>query len=243
MFTILPSINVVDLALYIPKHKTLIIGDLHLGIEDAHRRAGMFVPKFNTKEVLERLTIILSRINKKGLYIIVNGDVKHEHGRILDEEWRDIKKVFDVLQERGIITVIVGNHDKFLLPITKKHGIATTTHVLVNDVLIMHGDVLPDNELLKKCKTIIIGHEHPAVSLRDGNRVEKYKCFLKGTYKKKTLLVMPSLHTISEGTNVLAESRLSPFLPKNINAFEIFVVDEKVYPFGTIKQLLKLQKQ
>jgi len=237
------ELTIIDLGLYIKKHNTLIIGDLHLGIEDVYRKSGSFLPKFNTKELLVRLEKILKKIKKKNITIVLNGDVKHEYGNILDEEWRDLKKLFDILQKYGEVIIVMGNHDLFLQPIARKHKIKTVRELLIDDIHISHGDRIPNTKEFKQAKTVIIGHEHPAINIQDNNRVEKYKCFLKGKHKSKTLIVMPSLTTTAEGTNILLSSRLSPFLKKSLNQFEIFVIDDKIYPFGTIKQFTKAQKQ
>jgi len=103
--------------------------------------------------------------------------------------------------------------------------------IFVDDIYICHGDSL-DEDKVKKSKTIIIGHEHPAVSLQEGARVEKFKAFLKGKYKRKTLLVQPSFNPVFAGTDVMREKRLSPFLQKDISNFEAWLVGDEVRYFG-----------
>jgi uncharacterized protein len=112
-------------------------------------------------------------------------------------------------------------------------------------LFICHGDKILNNEDFKKSKIIIIGHEHPSIGLQEGNRVEKYKCFLKGKFKDKTLIVMPSMNQLTEGTDVLTERLLSPYLKekngcKNINTFETWIVEQnEVFHFGKLKGLRK----
>ncbi|MAG91842.1 phosphoesterase [Candidatus Woesearchaeota archaeon] len=108
-----------------------------------------------------------------------------------------------------------------------------------NKILIAHGDKVPDKSVLNDVSTIIIGHEHPAVSIREGPRIEKYKCFLVGKYKRKNLIVQPSFNTMIEGTDILKDEILSPFLKQNLDNFEVFVVEDKVYGFGKLKNLMK----
>ena len=86
-----------------------------------------------------------------------------------------------------------------------------------NDILIMHGH--KEIKIPKNIKTIVIAHEHPAVSLKDGPRQETYKCFLKGKYKRKELIVLPSLNLVTEGTDMLKQDFLSPFLHQNLDNF------------------------
>ena len=108
----------------------------------------------------------------------------------------------------------------------------------LGDILVAHGDELPS--LKARARLIIIGHEHPAVTLRHGVRAEKYKCFLVGNWKKSVLIVQPSCNLATEGTDVLRSELLSPFLQQDISEFQMFVVDEKaqeLLAFGAIHQL------
>ena len=55
----------------------------------------------------------------------------------------------------------------------------------------MHGDKIPDDLMMRDESTIIIGHEHPCIGIRNGERFEKIKCYLKGNYKEKNLILTP----------------------------------------------------
>ncbi len=103
-----------------------------------------------------------------------------------------------------------------------------------NKILVIHGDKIPNKELLKDVKTIIIGHEHPAVSIREGPRAEVFKSFLIGKWKKYKIIVQPSFNLVVEGTDVLKEEVLSPFLKNNLGNFEAVVVADKLYRFGKL---------
>jgi len=105
----------------------------------------------------------------------------------------------------------------------------------MDDILILHGHKVILEAL--GSKVIIIGHEHPAVSLKDGIKIEKYKCYLKGKYGKSNIIVMPSLNLLNEGSDVLRGEVLSPFLRKNLGDFEVYIVEDRVYKFGKIKNL------
>jgi len=107
-----------------------------------------------------------------------------------------------------------------------------------NNILVLHGNKIPSAELLKDTKTIIIGHEHPAVSIKEGPRVELVKCFLVGKWKKHNLIALPSFNLVTEGTDVLKERILSPFLKQNLGKFNVYVVADKVYGFGKLKGLM-----
>ena len=230
---IIKGIEINDLALYIKSEKTLIIGDIQLGYEENLHNKGVLVPKFQFKDLIDRLSKVIGKAKPKK--IVINGDIKHEFGTISEQEWREILRFIDFVLEKSIELIFVkGNHDKILEPIAKKRNVKVVPFVKIKDILIIHGHEIP--KIPKETKTIIIGHEHPAVALRDGPRIEKFKCFLKGKWKRKNLVAQPSFNTLTEGSDILSENLLSPFLT-NINNFEIFVVGDEIRYFGTVAKL------
>ncbi|MBW3010988.1 metallophosphoesterase [Candidatus Woesearchaeota archaeon] len=238
------KIEIIDLALKLDK--ILIFADFHVGYEEALNKQGVLVPRFQFKDTMERLDKIFENIEGKEIEtIIVNGDLKHEFGTISETEWRQALKIFDYLAERCKKMILIkGNHDKILGPIAEKRNLEIAEFVVIDDVLICHGDKI-DSDLEnaienKNIKTIIIGHEHPAVTLRESAeavRSEKYKCYLVGKYKGKILIVQPSFNLVTEGTDVAKERLLSPFLKQDLSKFSVFVVADKVYEFGKINNL------
>lgn len=232
------NIEMIDLCLYIKKEKTLIISDIHLGFEESLNQQGILLPRFQFKETMERLEKIISKLEIKK--IIINGDLKHEFGNISDTEWKNSLELMDYLKKDREIILIKGNHDKIIKPIAEKRNLKLYSYYRLNDIYICHGDFIPKDEDFKNSRIIIIGHEHPAVSIGTKIRKETYKCFLKGKYKDKDLIVMPSFNVITEGTNILKEKLLSPFLQQDLNNFEIYIVQDKIYDFGKIKDILKI---
>ncbi len=260
---ILPNIEIVDLALYF--NSILVIADVHIGYEEALNKQGILVPRLQFEEMVKRMEGIFDTLKGKRIErIVVNGDLKHEFGTISEQEWRNTLKFLDLLAKHcNEIILIKGNHDTILGPIAKKRNVKVLDYVLIeplteklnnekpsilkktikkhnkNKILIAHGNKILDKELLREVSIIIIGHEHPAVSLKEGPRVEQFKCFLKGKYKGKNLIVQPSFNTIVEGTDILRDEILSPFLQQNLDNFEVYIVEDKVYHFGKLKNLRK----
>ena len=229
------GIKIIDLALYIKRTKTLVISDVHLGVEGEMQKKGVLVPKFHMKDLMTHFEYIFSQVKPKK--IIITGDLKHDFSGISEQEWRDLLRFFDYLSKHSEkIVLLKGNHDPFLGPIAKKRNLELVKEYVSGSVLFVHGDYEP--ELKKSIKTIIMGHEHPAVVLREKTKSEKFKCFLKSKYKGRTLLVLPSLNMLSEGTDVLQGRFLSPLLKKN--DFDIFIVEKfEAYDFGNVKKFLK----
>ncbi|MFH1398875.1 MAG: metallophosphoesterase [Candidatus Woesearchaeota archaeon] len=230
-----PGIDIVDLALYLKSYKTLVIADLHIGYEEALNKQGILMPRFQYKELSKRLLTIIDKTRPET--IVINGDFKHEFGEISETEWRQALRVFDLLAKHSDIIIIKGNHDTILGPIADKRKIKVLDHYTIVDIYITHGNTIPKDMHFKKAKTIIIGHEHPAVSIREHARSETFKCFLVGKWKQKTLIVMPSLNLITEGTDILHQKLLSPFLT-DVSKFDVYVAADKTYPFGKVHMLM-----
>ncbi|HIH24574.1 TPA: hypothetical protein HA251_06070, partial [Candidatus Woesearchaeota archaeon] len=177
---------------------------------------------------------------------LINGDLKHEFGTINQQEERSVLELLRFLQERGVSVIVVrGNHDVLLEPILKRAGFASFEEYLEGDFFFCHGHTLPRSQAFKGAKTVIIGHEHPALALSDGLRQETGKCFLFASHGRKSLIVLPSFSRATEGTDVLRQEFLSPMLtPAVLRKAEVFlVIDEAVGSAGTLVQIEKALKR
>ncbi|NTV24375.1 MAG: hypothetical protein HGA85_08485 [Nanoarchaeota archaeon] len=58
-----------------------------------------------------------------------------------------------------------------------------------------------------------------------------------GKWKDKTLLVLPSFNTVTEGTDILSEKLLSPFLQQDLDEFEVFIAGDEAMRFGKVMKL------
>ncbi len=237
MIEIQKNIEIIDLALFLKPSKTLILADLHIGYEECLHSQGILIPQFQFQDTVKRLEKILKAARPET--IIINGDLKHEFGKISETEWRHTLQILDILAlHTKKILLVRGNHDTILEPIAEKRKVEVTDHVKIDDIYITHGDLIPKNNDYKNCKTIIIGHEHPAVTLKEDLREEKFKCFLRGSYKNKHLIVQPSFNLVTEGTDILEDDLLSPFLHQDLAKFHVYIVSGGVYDFGLVKNLL-----
>jgi len=234
---IMPGIRIAGLGLAIGD--TLVIGDLHIGAEESLNKQGYLIPRFQFLEMRDRILALVE--SKKFKTVVINGDLKHEFGTISDSEWKNTLKLLDTISHYcPKIILLKGNHDTILGPIAYQTAVGVQDNYSMGDILICHGDRIPYGPALNNAKTVIIGHEHPAVSLRRSGRVESFKCFLKGSYRDKSLIVMPSFSTLTAGSNVLKERPLSPFLEQGADKFEVFAVGDRIYPFGKVSTLRSL---
>jgi len=91
------------------------------------------------------------------------------------------------------------------------------------------------------CSSWFIGHGHPAVSIGDGVRKEKYKCFLVGSYLDKEVVIVPSFFPLIEGTDVSemkSGEEMKLAWDFDLDEFEVKVVDGLgVRGFGRLKEL------
>ncbi len=229
---IAPGVEIVHTALWIKKDKSIIINDLHLGYEEELHGKGILVPRVQLQDILQGMAVILTKT--KCAKVIINGDLKHEFGRISRREWKDVLLFLDFLLAKGKeIIIIQGNHDPVIKPIAETKNVRVVKQYSIGDIDIVHGDKIIES----KAKTIIIGHEHPAITVREGSKTEKYKCFLKGKWKRKTLIAVPSFNPLLEGTDILQGQTLSPYL-SSIEHFEVFIVSgSRAFAFGTVKEI------
>lgn len=234
---ILPNIEIVNTALYLKEEKTLVIGDVHIGYEEALNKQGLLIPRMQFKEMMKRIEKLFAKVRPE--IVVINGDLKHEFGTISEQEWRDTLKFLDMLlQNAKKVFLVKGNHDTILGPIAKKRNVEIADYYKINGIYFCHGHRIPEDLDFKASKTVVIGHEHPAITIRDGARTELFKCFAKGKWEKKNLIAMPSFNTITTGTDLLRDESLSPFMKQaKRKDMEIYVVGDKTYYFGKLKNL------
>lgn len=236
---IIKGIEAIGKSLWLKRQKILVIADLHIGYEEYLNEKGILVPRSQFNELKKEIEVLLKKLKPK--LIIINGDLKHEFGRISAQEWKETLLVLDLLLKKSKVILIKGNHDAILGPIASKKNIEIADYYLTDKICITHGNKIL-NIKANAAKLFIIAHEHPAVSLKEGAKKELYKCFLLGSWRGKKLIVMPSFMKIPIGSDVLNGKFLSPFLKNNrkIRNFEVFVAENKIYRFGKIKNISKL---
>lgn len=154
--------------------RVVVLGDLHIGWEVTLSQQGIHIPS-QTGKMLQRLKVIIEKEHPSR--IIMLGDVKHSVTGAELEEWRDVPDFFEALLKLvPSVQVILGNHDGNLEPLTpsKVEILPSTGLALWNRFGLLHGHAWPSPEILG-CETLILGHLHPAVTLRDalGYRLTK----------------------------------------------------------------------
>ncbi|MDP3881540.1 MAG: metallophosphoesterase [Nanoarchaeota archaeon] len=226
----------------------LIVGDLHLGFEQALENSGTLIGRRMFKEMVEEFDLIFEQVKKRGLSldkVIFLGDIKHEFFELSQQERGDLTKLIDYLEskmDKGNykIVFIKGNHDNYLLNLRTIGKVEVCDHLIMGDCCFLHGDKDFVEAWDKKINYWIMGHLHPAVKIKDyrGVRVEKYKCFLEGEFKGKKVIVLPSFNPYSEGSD-MREERMDLPWEFEVEKFNVKIVGEnlKVLDFGKLGKL------
>ncbi|MDK2372240.1 MAG: metallophosphoesterase [Candidatus Korarchaeota archaeon] len=230
-------------------NSTLVVADLHLGYEDALREKGVELPYEQYPWIKGEILRYISERDPET--VVLNGDIKHEFGGALSQEWREVLDLIRSLREEGVrIEVVRGNHDNYLIPILLREGIEIRDpYLILGNIMYFHGH----KELLaipEGVDLIVMGHEHPAISLRDDlGGGHKLKVFLRGNYMGAEVLVLPALSPLAPGTDILrvgSNGLLSPLLRRvNLDNFIVYIVDEEVGveelgPLGVVKRAARV---
>lgn len=241
------------------ENKILVLGDLHIGQEEIIIKHGL-APRVQTHEIITNLSKIFDLLNKKAIKkldkIIILGDLKHEHGKISEEEWRETLYFLDFISKKADkIILIKGNHDNILGPIASKRNLQIKPYYKYKGILFIHGHkeykqlfqkglTQTKKPKDKSIKTIILGHIHPAITLTDNYKKEKYKCFLYGKYKGKTIYILPSFNPIITGYDLTRQNTYNKkdffIIPENkLKNFNVLIYnkqEQKVYDFWKLKK-------
>ena len=247
----------------------LVIGDLHIGYEEQFHGKAIF-PRAQLEEIIEKLKEVFDYLEKEKIRvkkIVLLGDVKHYFGEPTKIEWRETLEFFDFLKSRIFpkkktdnIIVIKGNHDNILKPILRKRNISLKNYYCVKikegkksrKIYFLHG-----NKLFKQCldsqtAVLIFGHLHPAITLYDSYKNEKYKCFLIGKWKEKIVYILPSFSSVSFGYDLndidnfsngrsVNKDKFFVIPNKDLKNFEVIIYnnkEKKRYNFGFLKKLI-----
>lgn len=147
---------------------TLVLADLHIGIEYELSLSGIHIPS-QIERRIERVLRFLKEV--KARRVVLLGDIKHCVSQTSPLERRDVPHFLRSLAECVPIDIVPGNHDGgmgYLIPRDTRFGIEIhqSKGCSFNNVALLHGHTWPSLELLS-CDYIIVGHNHPVVRLAD----------------------------------------------------------------------------
>jgi putative SbcD/Mre11-related phosphoesterase len=218
--------------------KVLVVGDLHLGYEELLNKSGVFVSRQMFDEMISDFNAIFGEVGHVNKIILL-GDIKHDFGTILTQEWEDVTRIINYLKPLSDEMIIIrGNHDTILEPIVKRLKIKLRDYYFWKEFCFTHGDEDFDKIWGKRVEWLIVGHGHPAIKLREGSKMEKYKCFLVGKFKGKKMIVVPSFIEYYVGSDP-REGEVILVWDINFNNFDVKIVSDnlEVLDFGKLKKI------
>lgn len=149
------------------RERSLVVADLHLGIEGELASKGVSLPS-QIPKVKERLLELIKRRGPDRLIFL--GDVKHNVPIASWQEWRELPGFFEELTKLVRVEIIRGNHDGGLEGMVQRgikiHGARGIVLGKRKRVGLMHGHTWPSPEVLNT-KLLVVAHNHPAVEFRD----------------------------------------------------------------------------
>lgn len=201
-------------AALIPSLDSTVICDLHIGYEEELVEQGIILPKTQ----LERLINTIEEITKivKTKRLIINGDLRHGFKKINKRQRKEIERfLLHISSYFKEAMIIKGNHDNYIKPIAKEYGIAFLDSLFEKEIFITHGHK-ENQTLTKKSKIIVIGHEHPAIILRDsyGNQAKFLSFIYFPTKLKNYLILLPPFSSFAGGNLISRENLLSDYTKK-----------------------------
>ncbi len=237
-----PKYKLIQKTIFFPKQGILAFGDLHLGYDSMLKNQGINISYDELEETKKELELIIKKV--KALYtlkkIVLLGDIKH-YFSFNKEEVFDVSNFLKFLEKfvsKDNLILIKGNHDTFTLKDYELKNFYISEGA-DGKIAFTHGDKNYPEIYGKGIKTVVIGHIHPAVLLKDKNGIkkEKFKCFLIGKYKGKEFIVVPSFFPMFVGTEIYegyVDKKGWSILPKyKMKGFDTFIVGKnKVYGFG-----------
>ncbi len=217
-------------ALFLRDKSLLVVADLHLGYESVLQHEGVSIPRKQKAVMLEMFEKALDKYSPDK--ILVNGDLKHNFSRNLDEEWLEVKDVLRILSEKAKLIVIRGNHDNFLASILGDMGVELRKSYRAGGFTFTHGHLD-----VKTTEPVVIGHEHPALKLRDSVGAQvSLPAFVVGS----NIIVLPAMSPLALGVDVSSAPYLSPILnSRDIRNARVIGVDDRdgVLDFGVVGKL------
>ncbi|MBE9099244.1 ligase-associated DNA damage response endonuclease PdeM [Vacuolonema iberomarrocanum] len=200
-------------AIYVSSLDILLVSDIHLGKSETFQRAGIPIPSQVNQSNLDRLTSLCHQFQPKQLWVL--GDLFHARTGMGDE----LVQVWQPFVENlgATVHLVLGNHDRPLIPHLAPFGLECHTGAIALGNLILSHEPSPTPSRLNLC-----GHIHPCLRLRSRLDDLRLPCFFFD--RAQNLLVLPSFGEFTGGYE------MTPTQDTVIYA----IADESIVPFAGI---------
>lgn len=201
---------------------TLVIGDLHIGVEAHLGKKGVHL----TSRTDRMFDTVIEAAGNDVDRILMIGDIKDSVPGSTRQEYREIPMFCDrLLAHFSEVGIVRGNHDtsieEFVPGAVRIHPASGTR---IGDYGFVHGHTWPSPEVMS-CSTFVMGHEHPTVLFKDGVGAHLSEpCWLRGRFNDvqderygklpENFVVVPAFNRLLGGSpvNIIGGSLLGPIL-------------------------------
>ncbi|MEM5804853.1 MAG: metallophosphoesterase [Candidatus Aenigmatarchaeota archaeon] len=216
---------------------TLVVADLHLGIEAELAKSGVNIPS-QMPSVQKRIENLIG--STKAKHLVILGDVKHNVPGFSWNERKELPGFLAALASKARLSIVKGNHDGGIEALApegvKVYG---PGGFRLGDIGFVHGHAWPSPRLLS-CRTLVIAHSHPSVEFfSSGARVTEHvwlRCpvdskVMEGHYGRpcgiEEAIIMPAFNPLSGGSAFNSEGfrPIGPLLANSAVAWR----ESKVY--------------
>jgi putative SbcD/Mre11-related phosphoesterase len=232
--------------LIIKRHSALVIGDMHIGLENKLSIHGIHFSKSATRMGAE-IKNACKKYNCSD--IIFLGDIKESIGNPDKEEYAELNLFFNELSDYSI-RIVKGNHDANISRVLNNinKNFAINNEILLGRYAFFHGNSWPSAEAMH-ADVIFCAHGHFAI---ERNSI-KEKIFIdakigKGANrkysnfnKKARLVMLPAFSNLISGTKISnVPPRGIPLLKNNVfnwSTADVFGINGKYY--GKVNNIIQ----
>lgn len=203
-----------DRALFWPRHRALIVADLHLEKASWYAAQGQPLPPYDSHDTLDRLARLAADTGARAIWCL--GDSFHDR----DAAERIVPAVADRLARQAAaadLLWIAGNHDGLS---GGAWGGQVADELLADDIIFRHqcrpGETRPE----------ISGHFHPKLRLAVRGRGVRRACFA-GDERR---LILPAFGSLAGGLDV-GDPAIAANFPGDYRAMLVARGDLLAFPF------------
>ncbi len=218
-------------ALWLADARVLAVADLHLGYAWAQRLRGQLLPLAALQDTAERLLALQRDYEPREIVLL--GDIVHRAVALpaLEAELNDL---LNRLAPQSALTLVMGNHDRNLDQLLARRAPLPqlVSERAIGPHLFIHGDVAAFDEKRRKQiraqgGRIIMGHEHPAITLGDGVASSaKCPCFMAG----EDVIILPAFSDWAAGTVIGNYPFMSALARSAVFTHAVAVMGDKLLP-------------
>ncbi len=171
-------------ALFWPRHRALIVADLHLEKASSYAAGGQFLPPYDSAATLDALGPLARALGAAAIWCL--GDSFHDpaaNGRMPAAAAAALRR----LTSAHAVTFVAGNHDGLS---GDCWGGAVADELVVDDVVLRHAADPADP------RPEISGHYHPKLRLRGGGGARR--CFAVSASR----MILPAFGSMAGGMDV-----------------------------------------